>query len=66
MTKDDKGNIVEVNMEKPIITKEVIHALDYLFSKFAGHSDYHGDKILSAIVCVKEGKEIKSVRPLEH
>lgn len=52
-------------MEKPIITKEVKYALDYLFSKFAGHSDYHGNSILSAIVCVKEGKDIKDVKPIE-
>ncbi len=48
-------------MEKPIVTKEVRYALDYLFSKIAGHSDYHGDDILSAIVHIKEGKDIKSV-----
>lgn len=48
-------------MEKPVITKEVRYALDYLFSKIAGHSDYHGDDILSAISLIKEGKDIKSV-----
>ena len=37
--------------------------LDYLFSKIAGHSDYHGDSILTAITLIKEGKEIESVRP---
>lgn len=34
---------------------------DLLFSKIAGHSDYHGDSILSAISCLQEGKEIKQV-----
>ena len=49
---------------KIIITTEVRNALDYLFSKFNGHSDYHGDNILSAIECVKEGKEISCVRTI--
>jgi hypothetical protein len=34
---------------------------DKLFSKIAGHSDYHGDSILSAIACMMEGKEIGDV-----
>ena len=51
-------------MERPVITKEVKDALDYLFSKFSGHSDYHGDSVLSAIECVKEGKEIASVNAI--
>lgn len=52
-------------MEKPKITDEVRYALDYLFSKFAGHSDYHGDSILVAIQCVSEGKEIDAVKPID-
>ena len=58
--------IMEANMDKPIITKEVRYALDYLFSKIAGHSNYHGNDILSAIECVKEGKDIKIVRSLDN
>lgn len=34
---------------------------DLLFSKIAGHSDYHGDNILVAIICLQEGKKIKQV-----
>lgn len=34
---------------------------DLLFSKIAGHSDYHGDNILSAISCLQEGKEILTI-----
>lgn len=51
-------------MERPVITKEVKETLEYLFSKFAGHSDYHGDSVLSAIERVKEGKEICSVKAI--
>lgn len=53
-------------MEKPVITDEVKYALDYLFSKIAGHSNYHGDSILSAIQCIKEGKEIENVSTLSE
>lgn len=53
-------------MDKPTITKEVAYALDYLFEKFAGHSIYSGDSVLSAIEGVKEGKAIQSVTPLEQ
>jgi len=41
-------------------------AFDYLFSKFAGHSNYHGDSILCAIEAVKEGKEIKTVKTMNE
>ena len=34
---------------------------DLLFSKIAGHSNYHGDSILSAISCLQEGKEISTI-----
>lgn len=53
-------------MDKPTITKEVIYTLDYLFEKFAGHSIYSGDSVLSAIEGVKEGKAIQSVTPYEQ
>lgn len=36
---------------------------DKLASKIAGHSYYHGDRILSAIFCMAEGKEIGNVKP---
>ena len=37
-----------------------------LQSKFAGHSDYHGDTILTKIICLKEGKEIKVAKPIDR
>lgn len=51
-------------MDKPIITKEVERALDYLFSKFSSNECYHGDSILCVIECVKEGMEIDNVTPI--
>lgn len=35
-------------------------------SKIAGHSDYHGDNILSALYCAAEGEKIKDVKPIER
>jgi hypothetical protein len=37
---------------------------DVLFSKIAGHSDYHGNDILTAITLMAEGKECSDVKPL--
>lgn len=38
--------------------------LDEIYRVIAGHSNYHGDDILSALSCIAEGKEVKPVRPL--
>lgn len=50
----------EENNQKPIKRTKYIDG-DLLFSKIAGHSDYHGDNILSAISCLQEGKEISTI-----
>lgn len=34
-------------------------------SKFAGHSDYHGDTILCKLICMAEGKEVEIATPLD-
>ena len=34
-------------------------------SKFAGHSDYHGDTILCKLICMSEGKELGIAKPLD-
>ena len=54
-----KGEIDRLKAEK---TK----AFDYLFSKFAGHSNYHGDSVLCAIEAVKEGKKIETVKTMDE
>ena len=58
LLKEQQAEIDRLEAEK---TK----AFDYLFSKFAGHSNYHGDSILCAIEAVKEGKEIKTVKTMD-
>ena len=45
---------------------EVKKFADELCSKFAGHSDYHGDTILSTIRCIAEGKKVDNARPLKY
>lgn len=37
-----------------------------IFNIIAGHSNYHGDDILTALTCVAEGKEVKNVKPLQQ
>lgn len=55
-----------ITIRKPVITKEARYALDYIFAKISGHSNYHGDDILCAIEHVKEGKDIKHIRTLDE
>lgn len=40
-------------------------ALKEAASKFAGHSDYHGDAILCTLYCMAEGKEVGNAKPLD-
>lgn len=39
--------------------------LSEIYRVIAGHSNYHGDSILSALTCIAEGKEVKPIKPLE-
>lgn len=34
-------------------------------SKFAGHSNYHGDTILCKLICMAEGQEVDIATPLD-
>lgn len=36
-----------------------------IYRVIAGHSYYHGDRILAALTCIAEGKEVNSVRPAD-
>lgn len=53
------------NKENAEAKGEIRRFAEYVGSKIAGHSDYHGDNILSALYCAAEGKEIKDITPLE-
>ena len=46
--------------------KGYIH-IDDVYRLIAGHSNYHGDNILSALTCIAEGKNVtKSITPLDE
>ena len=46
--------------------KGYIH-IDDIYRLIAGHSNYHGDSILSALTCIAEGKEVtKPITPLNE
>ena len=45
--------------------KNMIHIYD-VYRLIAGHSDYHGDSILSAFKCLVEGKDVKDITPLDE
>ena len=49
---------------KEDVSKARRKALLEAFSKFAGHSDYHGDTILCKLKCMAEGKEVGNAKPL--
>lgn len=45
--------------------KGMIH-IDEVYRLIAGHSNYHGDSILSAFTCLVEGKDVKPIAPLDE
>lgn len=45
--------------------KNMIH-IDEVYRLIAGHSNYHGDSILSAFTCLVEGKDVKPIAPLDE
>lgn len=49
-----------------LIKKGYIH-IDDVYRLIAGHSNYHGDNILSALTCIAEGKNVtKPITPLDE
>lgn len=40
-------------------------SLHDIYRVIAGHSYYHGDRILAAFTCIAEGKEVNPVRPAD-
>lgn len=40
-------------------------SLHDIYRVIAGHSYYHGDRILAAFTCIAEGKEVNPVRPTD-
>ena len=40
-------------------------SLHDIYRVIAGHSYYHGDRVLAALTCIVEGKEVNPVRPAD-
>lgn len=55
----------EIEKLKDEVAKARRKALLEAFSKFAGHSDYHGDTILCILSCMAEGKVVGNATPLD-
>ena len=55
----------EIERLKEEVSKARRKALLEAKSKFAGHSDYHGDTILCKLICMAEGKEVGVATPLD-
>lgn len=55
----------EIERLKDEASKARRKALLEASSKFAGHSDYHGDTILCKLICMAEGKEVEIAKPLD-
>lgn len=59
-----KGYIKQIDKAETVDAVPVV-PLSEIYRVIAGHSDYHGDRILSALTCIAEGKEVKPIKPLE-
>lgn len=55
----------EIERLKDEVSKARRKALLEASSKFAGHSDYHGDTIFCKLICMSEGKEVGIAKPLD-
>lgn len=56
---------VEIERLKSELSNTRRKALLEASSKFAGHSNYHGDTILCKLICMAEGQEVGIAIPLD-
>ena len=64
--KDARELYKDVVIQLKTAKSEAIREIAYeLFTKFAGHSDYHGDTILCQIICMADGKTTDVAKPLD-
>lgn len=59
----DTAGVLSVVYKQPSV--EAV-PLNEVYRLIAGHSNYHGDSILSALTCVAEGKEVKPIKPTNN
>ena len=56
---------LEIESLKSELSNTRRRALLEAASKFAGHSNYHGDTILCKLICMAEGKDVGIAKPLD-
>ena len=65
----EKGNAMAEYFEREAAIADMHGAkavsLHDIYRVIAGHSYYHGDRILAALTCIAEGKEVNPVRPAD-
>ena len=60
------GNVLVISADSVYdAPTEKVVPISEIFKLIAGHSNYHGDNILSALTCVSEGKIVEPIKPLE-
>lgn len=64
-TEKDVTRLLSLPPIKKECQNNLIHLSD-IYRLIAGHSNYHGDSILSALTCVAEGKNVNNIEPLDN
>lgn len=57
-TADVKRALADIQSDNVVLLHDIYRVI-------AGHSYYYGDRILSALSCISEGKEVNPVQPTE-
>lgn len=60
-------NVKVVDVDSKLLLTNLSKAVSLydIYRVIAGHSYYHGDRILSALTCIAEGKEVNPVSPAD-
>lgn len=64
-TEKDVTRLLSLPSVKNECRKNFIHLSD-IYRLIAGHSNYHGNSILSALTCITEGKTVDNIEPLDN
>lgn len=62
---EPNATMVDVKRLLTVMPAAKTVSLHDIYRVIAGHSYYHGDRILAALSCIAEGKEVNPVRPAD-
>lgn len=62
---EPNATIVDAKRVLEDMPREKVVSLHDIYRVIAGHSYYHGDRILSALSCIAEGKEVNPIQPTD-